>query len=626
MTDQAKTDQTKSRNIVVRLLGGIWRGLDGLRKVTHFFLMLFVLLAFLSAISGSAPTMPRSAVLSLQPAGVLVEELAGSAYDRAIAELLDNAAPQTLISDVVDALAYAKEDDRIKGVHLELSRFGGGSTAKLAMVADAIRDFQSSGKPVIASADGYSQGSYYLASLADEVYMHPDGIVFMQGFGSYRAYFSEAIDKLKIDWNIFRVGKYKSFVEPYTRMDMSEESREATSRVIEQLWDGYLRDVESARGIDEGSIREMVANFDDLVVENGGDIAAIASEYGLLDGLRDREAIRERLIDLAGTDDELDDAPSAVDLTAYLDFMRMLKPEDRADANVAIVVAAGQILDGSQPPGQVGGDSTAGLLRRALRDDSVKAVVLRVDSPGGSAFASEVISNAVENLQAAGKPVIASMSGVAASGGYWISAKADKIYASPSTITGSIGILGMFPTFQRTAAYLGVNIDGVGSTKWAGQLRPDREMSEPARRVFQQVINHGYDEFLEQVATGRNMSINAVHEIAQGRIWTGLDALNRGLVDELGDLDAAVAAAAAEAGLEEGEYGSFVVEEPLSSTEQMIVDLLATAKALGVDPAVFVDEPRSLERLARQFEAMIDPVLRFNDPNGVYAHCFCRFE
>ena len=620
------TEQGKSRNIVVRLLGGIWRGLDGLRKVTHFFLMLFVLMVFIGAISGSAPTLPKSAVLSLQPTGVLVEELAGSAYDRAIAELLDDAAPQTLISNVVDALAYAKDDKRIKAVHLELSSFGGGSTAKLAVVADAIRDFKSSGKPVIASADNYSQGSYYLASLADEAYMHPDGIVFMQGFGAYRAYFSEAIDKLKIDWNVFRVGKYKSFIEPYTRMDMSEESREATSRVIEQLWDGYLLDVESARGLEQGSIREMVENFDDLVVEKGGNVAAIATEYGLVDGLATREDLRDRLIELAGPDDEVEDAPSAVALDAYLDFMRMLKPGDKADANVAIVVAAGQILDGSQPPGQIGGDSTAGLLRRALRDDSVKAVVLRVDSPGGSAFASEVISNAVENLQAAGKPVIASMSGVAASGGYWISAKADKIYAAPSTITGSIGILGMFPTFQRTAAYLGINVDGVGTTPWAGQLRPDRAMSEPTRRVFQQVINHGYDEFLQQVATGRSMSVERVHEIAQGRIWTGLDALNHGLVDKLGDLDDAVAAAAAEAGLEEGAYGSFVVQEPLSPTEQMIVDLLGTTKALGIDPAVLVNEPRSLERLARQLEAMVDPVLRFNDPKGVYAHCFCRFD
>lgn len=619
-------DQAKSRNIVVTVLGAIWRGLDSVRKVTHLFLMLFVLMAFISALSGSAPSMPKSAVLSIQPSGALVEELAGSPYDRAIAELMDQSAPQTLISDLVDSLDYARNDDRIKGVHLELSGFAGGSTAKLSIVADAIRGFQESGKPVIASADYYSQGSYYLASLADEAYMHPQGIAFIQGFGSFRPYFSEAIDKLMLDWNVFRVGKYKSFIEPYTRMDMSDESREALNNVIEQLWEVYLVDVESARGLDEGTIADMVNNFADVAVETDGNLAQAAIEFGLFDGLRSRKGVRERLIELAGPDEEHEDAPSAVGMTTYLDLMRMLKPEPEQDANVAVVVAAGEILDGSQPPGQVGGDSTAGLLRRALRDESVKAVVLRVDSPGGSAFASEVISNAVEALQSAGKPVIASMSGVAASGGYWISAKADKIYAAPSTVTGSIGILGMFPTYQRTAAYLGVNIDGVGTTPWAGELRPDREMSEHARRVFQQSINHGYDDFLNHVAEGRDMSVDRVHEVAQGRIWTGLDALNFGLVDELGDLDDAIAAAAESAGLEEGGYGTFVVQEPLSSTEQMIVDFLGTAKALGVNPGVFVSEPRTLERLASQFEAMVDPLLRFNDPMGRYAHCFCEFE
>ena len=619
-------DQAKSRNIVVRVLGAVWRALDSVRKVTHLFLMLFVLMVFIGALSGSAPSMPRSAVLSIQPSGGLVEELAGSPFDRAIAELMDQSAPQTLISDLVDALEYAKEDDRIKGVHLELSGFGGGSTAKLAIVADAIRDFQESGKPVIASADYYSQGSYYLASVADEAYMHPQGIAFIQGYGGYRPYFSEAIEKLMLDWNVFRVGKYKSFIEPYTRMDMSDESREALSNVIEQLWEVYLLDVESARGLDEGSVADMVDNFADVAVETEGNLAQAAMEFGLFDALKDRKEIRERLIEVAGPDDENEDAPSAVGTGTYLDLMRMLKPEQKRDANVAIVVAAGEILDGSQPPGQIGGDSTAGLLRRALRDEDVQAVVLRVDSPGGSAFASEVISNAVEALQAAGKPVIASMSGVAASGGYWISAKADKIFAAPSTVTGSIGILGMFPTYQRTAAYLGVNIDGVGTTPWAGELRPDREMSEHAKRVFQQSINHGYEDFLNHVAEGRDMSVDRVHEVAQGRIWTGLDALNFGLVDELGDLDDAIAAAAEAAGLEEGGYGTVVVQEPLSSTEQMIVDLLGTAKSLGVNPGVFVSEPRTLEKLASRFEAMVDPLLRFNDPMGRYAHCFCKFE
>ena len=618
------TDKPKS-NLFVRILRGIWRGLDSVRKVTHLFLMLFVLGVFLGTLSGSAPSMPGSAVLSIAPNGTLVEELAGSAFDRAVAELLENAAPQTLIRDMVDALGHAKTDSRIKGVHLDLSAFGGGSIAKLAIVADAIRDFRESGKPVIASADYYSQGSYYLAAHADEVYMHPDGIVFMQGYGLYRPYFSEAIEKLKLDWNVFRVGTYKSFIEPYTRMDMSEESREASGSVVRQLWDLYTLDVETARGLEDGALRAMVDNFATVAADFEGNLAAAAIEHGLIDELKNRKEIRDRLIEIAGADNDVEDTFSSVSQSEYLQERRLLQTADE-ERNVAIVVAAGEILDGAQPPGQIGGDSTASLLRQALRDESVKAVVLRVDSPGGSAFASEVISNAVLALQEAGKPVIASMSGVAASGGYWISAEADQIFAAPSTITGSIGILGMFPTYQRTAAYLGVNVDGVGSTPWAGELRPDREMSDYARQVFQQVINHGYDEFLNHVAGGRDMSVEAVDEIGQGRIWTGIDALNYGLVDQLGDLDDAIAAAAEAAGLEAGSYGSYYVQEPLSPTEQMIVDLLGTAESLGMDPGVFVSEPRILERLALRFEAMLDPLLRFNDPRGVYAHCFCAID
>lgn len=618
------TDQPKS-NLFVRILRGIWRGLDGVRKVTHLFLMLFVLGIFLGALSGSAPSIPGSAILSIAPNGTLVEELAGNPFDRAVAEVLENTPPQTLMRDVVDALEYAKTDSRIKGVHLDLSGFGGGSIAKLAIVSEAIRDFRESGKPVIASADYYSQGSYYLAAHADEVYMHPDGIVFLQGYGFYRSYFSEAIEKLMLDWNVFRVGTYKSFIEPYTRMDMSDESREATGNVVGQLWDLYTLDVETARGLDDGALRTMVDNFATVASDFGGNLAAAAVDYGLIDELKTRKAIRDRLIEIAGVDDDVDDTFSAVSPTEYLQERRLLDTADE-EQNVAIVVAAGEILDGTQPPGQIGGDSTASLLRQALRDESVKAVVLRVDSPGGSAFASEVISNAVVALREAGKPVIASMSGVAASGGYWISAEADQIYAAPSTITGSIGILGMFPTYQRTAAYLGINVDGVGSTPWAGELRPDREMSDHAKQVFQQVINHGYDEFLDHVAGGRDMSVEAVDEVAQGRIWTGVDALNFGLVDQLGDLDDAVAAAADAAGLEAGGYGTYYVEAPLSQTEQMIVDFLGTAKSLGMDPGVFVSEPRLLERLALRFETMLDPVLRFNDPRGVYAHCFCAIE
>ncbi len=618
--------QTQSSNVFVRILRAIWRGLDSVRKVVHLFLMLFVLMIFVGSLSGGAPSIPGSAVLSLQPSGALVEELAGDAFDRALAELMDNGTPQTLVSDLVDALAYAKTDDRIKGVHLNLASFGGGSLPKLEIVADAIRDFQESGKPVIATADFYSQGSYYLAAHADELYMNPEGIIFMMGYGAYRPYFSEAIENLMIDWNIFRVGSYKSAVEPFMRMDMSDESREATGSIVSQLWDGYLLDVESARGLEAGTVRDMVDNLAELSAENNGDISQVVLDLGLVDELKTRTEVRERLIELAGPDREVEDTFSSVDSGTYLSQMRMLKPAEQKDDNVAVVIASGTIMDGSQPPGQIGGDSTSELLRRALRDESVKAVVLRVDSGGGSKFASEVISDSVSALIDAGKPVVASMSGVAASGGYWIAAKTDRIVASPMTITGSIGIFGMLPTYQRTAAYLGINVDGVGTTPLAGQLRSDRAMSDEAKQLYQSFINDGYDDFLEQVASGRDMTTEAVNEVGQGRIWTGLDALNHGLVDELGNLDDAIAAAAEAAGLEDGSYGSFVVKTELSPTEQLLVDMLGGAKMLGLDPAVFVDKPGTLEKLALQFEAMVDPLMKFDDPMGIYAYCFCEAE
>ncbi len=620
------SDTTKKPDAFVRVFRGIWSGLDGIRKVVHLFLMLFVLLFFISSLSGTAPSMPGSAMLLLRPTGALVEELTGSAYDQAIAELLDSETPQTLISDVVASLDYAKDDDRIKGVHLELSGFAGASVAKLELIANALDEFRASGKPIIATADFYSQGSYYLAAHADEIYMHPQGVAFIQGYGLYRSYFSEAIDKLKIDWNVFRVGKYKSFVEPYTRMDMSDESREAELGVVTQLWDVYTLDVESARGLEQGTIREMVDNFDSLAVEYDGDLAAVATATGLVDELKGRREVRERLIEIAGPDSQEDDNYSAVAHVDYLRQMQLLKQNLPKDDKVAIIVVAGEILGGSQAPGLVGADSASALLRRAKRDDAVKAVVLRVDSPGGSAFASEIIGNAVTGLRDAGKPVVASMSGAAASGGYWIAAAADQVFASPSTVTGSIGVFGMIPTYQRTAAYLGVNVDGVGSTPWAGAFRPDRELSESTRRLMQQTVNHNYDDFLEHVASRRNMSIEAVHEVAQGRIWTGLDALNHRLIDELGGLEEAIAAAAEAAGLGEGSYDSVFIAEPLSPMEQFIVDFLGTVKAVGVDPALFVSKPRTLERLARQFESMLDPLLRFNDPQGIYTHCFCRIE
>jgi protease-4 len=339
-----------------------------------------------------------------------------------------------------------------------------------------------------------------------------------------------------------------------------------------------------------------------------------------------RGAVNAKIIEYVGASKRNPDTYRAVELDDFLTQTRLLKGDQSQDQNVAIVVASGEILDGSQSPGLIGGDSTAYLLRRAKNDDSVKAVVLRVDSPGGSTFASEIILDEIVALQEAGKPVVASMSSVAASGGYWISMAADKIYANSATITGSIGIFGMFPTFQRSLAALGINTDGVGSTPWAGELRPDRAMSEDTKALFQRVVEKGYDDFITKVSMHRDLEKADVDRIGQGQVWTGMDALEFGLIDEIGDLDDAIATAAELADLDAGTFGRKTIEKELTPGEQLAVDFLGTAKSVGVDPKVFVSKPSaSIQRLNTIVNALA-PLIRFNDPKGIYSHCFCAFE
>lgn len=614
------------RNIFVRLMSALWHGVNGLRKVLHLILLLAVFLVFFGAVSGTPPLLPQQAALVIKPSGSLVDQLAGKPYDRALAELLGDMQTQTLVQDVVDALEYARDDDRIQVVHLELSGLLGGGLTKLQRVAAAIESFRESGKPVVASADYFEQQGYYLAAHADELYMHPEGIVFLQGYGSFRNYFKDAIDLLRIDWNVFRVGTHKSFVEPYTRMDMSPEDRESRTRLIEQFWSMYQEDVVAARGMPGNAIDDYVQNLIQRVAGAEGDIAMAARDNGLIDELLSRAELRAVLKEYAGEDKDDEMMHSSVSMREYLGQMRLLHGPKKQDENVAVVIAVGEILNGTQPPGTIGGDSTGSLLRQALGDDSVKAVVLRVDSPGGSVFASEVIAHEIEALQEAGKPVVASMSSVAASGGYWISVVADQIVANPATVTGSIGIFGMLPTYQRTLAAVGVATDGVAVTPWAGELRPDREMSEHAKQLFQMIIEEGYDDFISGVAERRGMDKQAVDRIGQGQVWTGTDALANGLVDQLGSYDDAVAIAAELASLTEGEYGRKIIQPQLSPTEQMVLDLLSVVKRGGVDLSSFVSAPTPIAVFANQLQKMLSQVTKFNDPKGVYSHCFCEIH
>lgn len=613
------------KNTLYRLFSALWSGADGLRKILHLLVLLFIFSIIIGALSSSTPVVPSSAALVIKPAGNIVEELAGDPFDRALAELMGDAPPQTLAKDIVDGLEYAKEDGRISTVVLDLSAMPGGGLNKLQRIGDAIVDFRESGKQVIATADYYGQGSYYLAAHADQVYMHPDGALVLSGFGAYLNFYKSALDKLKIDWNIFRVGTYKAAVEPYMRDDMSPEFRESLRGVLDQLWSQYKADIEEARELEEGTIDSILNNALENLEATNGDLAQLALDAGFVDKLVTRAELQEIIVNIAGTGDDSDEYPST-SLNDYLQQMRLLQGDATKEENIAIVVAVGEIRNGTQPPGTIGGDSTASLLRNARKDDSVKAVVFRVDSPGGSAFASEIILNEIEAIKAAGKPVVVSMSSVAASGGYWVSMAADSIYATPYTITGSIGIFGMFPTFQRSLDTLGISTDGVGTTPWASPLRPDREMSDDMRALFQLYINKGYDDFISGVAANRSMEKDAVDNIAQGRIWTGNDAYENGLIDGIGDLDDAVSAAAELASLGTDEYGRMYFEQELSPGEQLALDLMAGAKSLGLDVGVFARSPSSLERVAGMLEQTLSPLVRFNDPRGIYSHCFCDFN
>ena len=615
-----------SSNFLVRLISSIWRGVDGVRKILHLLLLVVLFIILFGALSGAPPLMPHRAALFLQPLGPLVDQLDGDPYDRALAELLSEAPPQTLVQDVIDALAFAKDDDRIDAVHLELSAVAGGGLSKLRRVGVAIEDFKQSGKPVVASADYFSQAGYYLAAHADELYMHPEGLVFLQGYGGFRTYYKEALDTLRVDWNIFRVGTHKSYVEPYTRMDMSPEDRESRTRLIDQFWAMYQEDVELARGLEAGTIDDFAQNLVQHAAAAGGDIAIAAREAGLVDELTGRAELRAVLKAYAGPDADDDALYSAVHSHDYLANMRLLHGKDVQDENVAVVMAVGSIRNGSQPSGSIGGDSTAALLRQALSDDSVKSVVLRVDSPGGSVFASEVIAHEIQALQAAGKPVVASMSSVAASGGYWISVVADRVIASPATVTGSIGVFGMFPTYQRSLDAIGVATDGVGTTPWVGQLRPDREMSAGMKELFQLIVNDTYDDFISGVADKRAMGKHAVDQVAQGQVWTGRDAIEHGLIDELGNFEDAIRIAAELGGLEEGEFGQKLLETKLSPTEQMILDFLALSRSTGFDVTALVRGPGTLETFANNLQDLLAGLAQFNDPKGIYSHCFCEID
>ncbi|MCL6712631.1 signal peptide peptidase SppA [Pseudoxanthomonas sp. z9] len=539
-----------ARGPVATFFFGAWNVVNFARKLflnvlffgfLLFLIMFMILLAGISSSSAVKPVIDRT-TLVVAPEGRLVEQYSTDPATRALAKLLnDKDAEEIQLRDLVRAIDAAREDKKIERMMLRVDKLQPTGYASLREVAAALERFRASGKQIVAFGENLGQHQYLLAAQANEVYLDPMGGLLLEGLGRYRQYFRQALqEKLGVDVHVFRVGEFKSAVEPYVLDAASPESKEADLFWMNDVWQRYLGDVAKARKLTPQQLAAGIDTLPEGIAAAGGDLAKFALQQKLVDGLKTREDVENLLIERGVADEDSDTGFRQVTLEGYLahlDTQRAATLDKRPQ--IAVVVAEGEITDGEQPAGRIGGESTSALLREARDDEDVKAVVLRVDSPGGGVFASEQIRREVAALKAAGKPVVVSMGDLAASGGYWISMNADRIYADPSTITGSIGIFGMIPTVPRTLEKIGVHTDGVGTTRFAGAFDITRPLDPAVGQVIQSIINKGYADFTGKVADARKKPVEAVDEVARGRVWSGAQAKERGLVDELGGMQAA---------------------------------------------------------------------------------------
>ncbi|MFM2590479.1 signal peptide peptidase SppA [Vibrio sp. TBV020] len=603
----------------------------GIWKLITFIRLALVNLVFLASIGAiyfiytsaetPAPTVPKESALIVNISGPIVEQptyvnpmdsLTGSFFGKDLPK-------ENVLFDIVDTIRHAKDDQQVSGLVLALRDLPETNLTKLRYIAKALNEFKASGKPIYAVGDIYNQSQYYLASYADKIYLAPDGAVMLKGYSAYSLYYKTLLEKLDVNTHVFRVGTYKSAIEPFIRNDMSDAAKESASRWLGQLWGAYIDDVASNRQLEPKLLTPDMNTFLELLKKNNGDLAALSLNEGLVDQLATRQQVRKDLIEVFGSNGE-----DSYNHIGFYEYQASVAPNfNLAQDDIAVVVASGAIMDGAQPRGTVGGDTTAALLRQARNDDKVKAVVLRVDSPGGSAFASEVIRNEIEALKEAGKPVVASMSSLAASGGYWISMSADRIVAQPTTLTGSIGIFSVITTFEKGLNNLGIYTDGVGTSPFS-DVGVTTGLSDGASQAFQMGIEHGYKRFIGLVSQSRDIPVDSVDEVAQGRVWTGQDALEFGLIDKIGDFDDAVKLAAELAEVEQ--YNLYWVEEPLSPAQQFIQDFMNQVKvSLGLDATALL--PQALQPVATQVIQDANMLQSFNDPKGQYAFCLnCQVQ
>ena len=610
----------------LRVVRSLWRAVDGARRFTVNLIFILLLALLLAILLDRGPRVPDKAALVIAPVGALVEQRSGDAADRALRELTGDGVRETLVRDVVAGIRAGKDDPRIAALLLDLDELSGGGMSTLRSVKAALAEFRASGKKVIAAADVYGQAGYYLAAQADEIHLAPLGLVLIQGFGIYRPYYKEGLDKFEIEAHVFRVGEFKSAVEPYLRDDLSPEARESYLDILGDLWGAYLEDVAAATQDDPGGAHRA-DRPPRRAAARGGRRRRPRAARGRDWSTACRTATRcARGWSSWSGRRRRNTRFHQVSLADYLEAQDLAEPEQPKGDAVGVVVARGTILDGEQPAGKIGGDTTSALVRQARENEKVKAIVLRVDSGGGSAFASELIRRELALARAAGKPVVVSMGSVAASGGYWISTASDQIWADPTTITGSIGIFGVLPTFQKPLAkYLGVHVDGVGTTWLAGAYRPDRALDPRFAGVMQNLIDRGYEDFLARVGEARKMSRDEVDRIGRGRIWSGADAQRLGLVDHLGGLEPAIAAAGELAKLGKAPKVLWI-EKERTWRQKLAQQMLESAVAIAPPRATLPASPLSASARLRAVVAELESMAELDDPRGVLAHCLCGIQ
>ncbi len=619
-------------DFIRRAFVGFWSFLDASRRVLFNLIFLFILVVIIVAIFKASPKIEEKTALVLNLKGPLVEQRAASSPDRLLSEVQGGTTAQTQLRDVLAVLDAAAKDARIERVVLNLDEFGGGGLASLREVASGLERFKASGKQVVAWGGGFDQRSYYLAAHANEVFLHPMGIAMLEGFGRYRNYYKDALDRLGIQANVIRVGTYKSFGEPYFANAPSKASIEADTYLYNDLWATYTTAVEKARKLPAGAINKSIEALPQSFIAVNGNPGQLALKDKVVDALKTRDEFRELMIQRGAKDDE-SKSFRQVSFDAYLGT---LKPQRLGDA-VAIVVAEGEISDANAPPGRIGGRSTAELIRKARDDEKVKALVLRVNSPGGSAYGSELIRRELELTRKTGKPVVVSMGNVAASGGYWISMASDEIIADPATVTGSIGVFAMLPTGEKAMEKLSIGTGGVTTTWLGGAYDPRRGLDPRFAQMVQSAIGNIYTDFTTKAAAARKTTQEKIDQVGQGRVWTGNQAKERGLIDRIGSLNDAIKSAASRAKLGDDARVSYVEVErsPFekllaqmggAKVEAWINALLGNA-ANSVLPIAFVPSvARDAQRDLAWIMEVAEHAKSSGNPFTAYAHCLCRIE